>query len=163
MYNWLLPAPIKPLISKSSSTSKKLAWILLLTLDPSIDFEDVHHMFLLLIPFPCFYDVAHSTWPYASGYSFSFSSKDATSLYLITWILFFTFKTMAFIHVSVTSYLAPPFSCSFSSCLTSLQDWHSAPLMSLCIIQQGSSQRNSCGLLQSKGMKRYAFEKVIMI
>lgn len=141
MYNWLLPAPIKPLISKSSLTSRKLAWILLLTLHPSIDLEDVHHIFLLLIPFSCFYDVAHSTWPHASGYS-SFSSKDATSLYLITWILFFTFKTIAFIQVSITSYLTPPFSRSFSSCLTSLQDWHSAPLMSLYIIQQGPSQKN---------------------
>lgn len=138
MYNWLLPAPIKPLISKSKLTLKKLAWMLLLTLHPSIDLEVVCHIFLLLIPFPCFYDVTHSAWPYASGYS-SFSSKDATSLYLITWILF---KTIAFIQVSITFYLIPPISCSFSSCLTCLQDWHSIPLMSLYIIKQGPSQKN---------------------
>lgn len=60
MYNWLLPAPIKPLISKSSLTSKTLAWVLLLTLHSSIELADICHIFLLLIAFPCFYDVAHS-------------------------------------------------------------------------------------------------------
>lgn len=108
MYNWLPPAPIKPLISKSSLPSKKLAWALLLILYPSIDLADVCHIFLLLTAFPCFYDVAHSTWPYSPGYSFSFSSKDATSLYLITWIPFFTFRTIAFIQFSITPYLDSP-------------------------------------------------------